>query len=287
MRLKKYFLLTIVVAVFILFQSFKNYESVSGYHAIKPFNSGGTAFNGTGGRTGAPGDFGLCSDCHSGGAFSPTVSLAVRNSLNNIVTSYNPGEVYNLTFTVSASSSGFGMQATSLNSTYAARGTFSAPSSNARISSFSGRSYLEQNATSATGVFTSQWTAPVTGTGTITFYFAGLAVNGTGGTAGDNTTSGTSLQLTESILSTSADFAFSKAIQLKQNPVKDMLSIDISENYEKLNLEIFDSSGKKVYQKSYSNINKISENLNIESGIYFLKLNNEFNASAKLSFIKE
>lgn len=285
MKFKNYLLILVTIVTFISFQSFKNSLFISDYHTSKPLRSGGAAFNGLGGSTGAPSE-GLCFDCHSGGSFTPSINLVVRNSANNIVTTYNPGETYNLTFTVSASGAKFGMQATSLNSSNNSSGTFSSQSSNARIVTSGSRTYLEQNATSNSGTFTSQWTAPAAGTGTVRFYFVGLAVNGTGSTNGDNSTTGQSLQLTEAPLN-SIDFEFTKTVQIKQNPIKDVLSIQTNKNYKNLTLEIFDITGKKVYNNSYSNTNTISINFNSEAGIYFLKLNNEDNASARIKFIKE
>lgn len=285
MKFKNYLFVLIAAGAFISFQSFKNSLFISDYHTTKPLRSGGAAASGIGGRTGGPGE-GLCSDCHNGGSFSPSATLVVRNSSNTVVTSYVPGQTYNLTFTVSATSAGFGIQATSLNASNTSVGTFSSPSSNAQISTSGGRTYFEHNATSATGTFTGQWTAPTTGTGTITFYFIGLAVNGTGNTNGDNATTGRTLQLTETTLNT-LDFDFTKSIQIQQNPVKDILAIQTNKLYKNLNVEIFDISGKRVFQNTYSDTKNISINFEAEAGIYFLKLNNEDNNTAKIKFIKE
>ena len=285
MKFKNYFFILIASVVFTSFLSFKNSLFISDYHTTKPLRSGGAAASGIGGRTGAPGE-GLCSDCHGGGSFTPTATLVVRNSSNVIVTSYVPGQTYNLTFSVTASSTRFGMQATSLNASNTSVGTFSSPSSNAQISTSGGKTYFEHNATSATGTFTGQWTAPATGTGTVTFYFIGLAVNGTGNTNGDNATSGRTLQLTETPLST-LDFDFTKSIQIQQNPVKDILAIQTNKLYKNLNIEIFDISGKRVFQNAYSDTKNISINFEGEAGVYFLKVNNEDNNTAKIKFIKE
>lgn len=165
-------------------------------------NSSGPASAGNGGRTGAPGDFGNCSNCHGGGSYTPSVLIEVfDNGTTNPATSYIGGSTYDIKVTVSSTTGApkFGFQLTTLKSTNVMAGSYNTPSSNTKISTFSGRTYLEHNATSTTGVFTAKWVAPASGTGTVKFYANGNCVNGTGGTSGDNSV-GTSLTLTETIV---------------------------------------------------------------------------------------
>ncbi len=163
--------------------------------------SAGPANAGIGGRTGAPSE-GLCSNCHSGGA-APSLSIQLLDG-GNPVTSYTAGQSYTLRVTVGGGTR-YGMQAVALNSSNTNTGTLSAPSANGRISAASGRSYLEHNNTSVSGVFTATWVAPTSGTGNVTIYAAGLNADGTGGTGGDGTSS-SQLAITETV-ATSINYA--------------------------------------------------------------------------------
>jgi len=163
--------------------------------------SSGAANAGIGGRTNAPSE-GLCSDCHGGGA-APSLSIQLLDA-GNPVTSYTAGQSYTLRVTVGGGTR-YGMQAVALNSSNTNTGTLSAPSANGRISAASGRSYLEHNNTSTSGVFTATWVAPTSGTGNVTIYAAGLNANGTGNTLGDGTSS-TQLVITETV-ATSINYA--------------------------------------------------------------------------------
>ncbi len=288
------FSIVLVSVLFFIIQSFKNTEKTSDYyspkdyHATSMFGSSGAAASGLGDRTGSPVASGTCANCHAGGSFSPSITLNITDNTATPVTSYIAGQEYNLSFTVntgSGSPGAYGMQATALLANNLAAGTFSTPSSNAQIIPESGRSYFEHNARSTTPTFTSKWTAPASGNGAVTFYFIGNAVNGTGGTGGDQATAGTSLTLTETL--SSIDFVFQKNIKLEQNPIKEALKINLTENYETIDLEIFDLSGKSIFTKNYTNVNTINEQVSLSSGVYFVKLKNEDNLKAELKLVKE
>lgn len=281
--------------LFLMIQSFKSSENTSDYYSPKKkyhtssiLNSGGVAAAGNGDRTGGPVASGTCATCHGGGSYSPSISLNITDNGGNAVTDYIPGQEYNLSFQITSATGtpgGYGMQATALLANNAAAGTFSTPSSNAQITPLNGRSYFEHNVRSASATFTSKWTAPASGTGAVTFYFVGNAVNGNGGTSGDQASPANSKVLGET-LSTS-DFVFQKNIKLEQNPIKDALKINLTENYETIALEIFDISGKSIFNKNYTNVSAINEQVPLNSGVYFVKLKNEANLNANLKLIKE
>jgi hypothetical protein len=290
---KKLLSISTVLLLFLIFQSFKNNESTSDYYIPKDyhknlmFRSTGPAFNGLGDLTGSPVSGGTCTNCHGGGSYSPSISLIITDNLGNPITNYVPGVEYNLSFSISNSSgtpAGYGMQATALFTNNTAAGTFSTPSSNAQIIPVNGRSYFEHNIRSTTSTFTSKWTAPSAGNGAVTFYFVGNAVNGSG-TSGDTPTAATTRTLNET-LSTS-DFAFQNKIKLEQNPIKDVLKVSFTEQYQSIDLEIFDISGKSIFNKKYSNVNIISEDVNLSTGVYFVNLKNEDNSKASLKLVKE
>ncbi|TDR25325.1 choice-of-anchor V domain-containing protein [Flavobacterium cheniae] len=292
---KKLLSISALLMLFLLFQSFKYSEKKSGYYIPKDYHnnlmyrSTGPAANGLGDRTGSPiAGGGTCTACHGGGSYSPSITLNITDNLGNPITNYVAGVEYNLSFTITNSSgtpAGYGMQATALFANNTAAGTFSTPSSNAQIIPVSGRSYFEHNMRSTTSTFTSKWTAPSAGNGAVTFYFVGNAVNGTGGTSGDTPTAATTRTLNET-LSTS-DFTFQNNIKLEQNPIKDALKISLTERYQNIDLEIFDISGKSIFNKKYTDVSLINEDVNLSTGVYFVKLKNEDNSKATLKLVKE
>lgn len=164
----------------------------------------GPAAQGVGDRTGSPvGGGQACMDCHSGGSYSPTLEITVKDGGNMIVDSYLPGETYTLEYTVSAGSgspSGYGMQSLliSISPGHEEAGNVnSVSSSNTQISDVGGHQYIEHLAASTSGIFTADWTAPAAGFGSIAVYGRGLAVNGTGNTSGDQETSSVVYSLSE------------------------------------------------------------------------------------------
>ena len=168
-------------------------------------NASGPAFNGNGGRTGAPGE-GTCSNCHGGGSFNPNVNIQVfENGTSTPATSYVGGNTYDVRVTVSSTTGTprFGFQLTALTPSNTVAGTFNSPSSNTRTVSTGGRNYIEQNARSLSGIFTAKWVAPASGSGLVTLYSSGNCVNANGGTSQDNATN-TSISLPEFTIPLSA-----------------------------------------------------------------------------------
>lgn len=164
-------------------------------------NSSGPAANGNGDRTGSPLAGGTCATCHSGGSFGATFSIVAKDAQNNTVTSYFPDSVYTLEFAVNTTTApnGFGMQATILNAANSVSiGALANASSNAKVTTINGtQDIVEHNALSATNSFSIQWTAPSMGNGNVNIYGAGAAMNGNGGTSGDQGSLGVSLVLSE------------------------------------------------------------------------------------------
>lgn len=110
--------------------------------------------------------------CHGGSSSSTTVSMSGQPS------SYVPGQSYTFTVTVSNSQISNSLGGFSLD---ASSGTFSNPGSNAKLDS--GKvTHSNRNARS----WTVDWTAPSSGTGTVTVDIAGLAANGASGNNGDS-----------------------------------------------------------------------------------------------------
>ncbi len=154
-----------------------------------------------GDRTGSPLSGGLCNACHaSPGSFTPQTVITLRDSNNVQITNgmYIPGNSYTLTVAISSPSANnitpqYGMQAVILKEDNAQAGILNNPTTglsgtglDARIYNYSLRSYLEHTQRSVDGVFNATWLAPVKGSGTVTVYAIGQAVNANSAFTGDN-----------------------------------------------------------------------------------------------------
>lgn len=56
------------------------------------------------------------------------------------------------------------------------------------------------------------------------------------------------------------------------NPFENNLTIDLGKNYHKINVEVFDGSGRKVYQINFANKNLLQLQLHLNAGVYLLIL---------------
>lgn len=165
--------------------------------------STGPGLNGAGSLVNASFSAGYCNNCHSGGSFTPSVSVQLLSG-STPVTQYTSSTAYTLRVTVSSSSgvtsnTRYGFQAVSVvssnNNAINAWGTIPAGVQKVTINT---RDHVEHSTKSTTGVFNIPWTSPATTTGNITFYAAGNVVNNDGTTSGDNPTTG-SLTVTPNI----------------------------------------------------------------------------------------
>ena len=150
--------------------------------------------NGKAARTGSPGELN-CTDCHGDYALNSgggSISISAPGMSGN---AYTAGQTYNMSVTVSrGASSLFGVGIEALTSANTNAGTLnitdaaSTAIKSATISGVSRRNIvhtLNGGATAGSKVFNFSWTAPASGTGTVTFYFAGAACNSSGDEAGD------------------------------------------------------------------------------------------------------
>jgi len=148
-------------------------------------------------RSGSPDGDNVCSQCHSSGAFSPQISLAISDSEGNSVTQYIPGMTYMLSYTVSgAGALEYGFQSTALTTVNENAGIFLNAGAQVQFetvtnSNVTARAVVEHSSPSSSGEFMTEWTAPAAGSGNVTFYYSGVAVNGNGTTSGDGYAGGT------------------------------------------------------------------------------------------------
>ncbi len=140
------------------------------------------------GYTGAPNESGaVCGTCHNSGNFgTPSVSIVLTEVGNGMpITAYVPMTTYNVRVTVSATAPGYGFQFVALDGGGNSAGTFLNAGTDVQFVMVSnGRTYVEQNNISSTGIFDFQWTAPASGN--VDFYAVGNAVNRAGDISGDN-----------------------------------------------------------------------------------------------------
>jgi hypothetical protein len=156
--------------------------------------STGPGVNFSSGFTGAPFDGGaFCgTSCHSGGNFTPIVSIQLINQSNLPVTNYINGAPYTVRLTLSSSTGitattryGFQLVAvqgpTSTNS-----GTWGTLDPDHHTVPIGGRIYVEHSDRLPTNVIDVPWNAPATGTANVTFYAAGNIVDSSMDPTGDN-----------------------------------------------------------------------------------------------------
>jgi hypothetical protein len=240
-------------------------------------SSSGRASSAGEGNTGAPGDNPkVCSTCHAGGNFSPDVTISLKDQMGNIVSEYLPNNMYQVEVSIDAangSPSGYGFQIVSLrdadNSSFSA---WSNPSSNAKIASAMGRSYVEHAGVSTSNVFMVDWLAPEQGTGDVSFYAAGNAVNKNGSTSGD-AASTTNIQVQEAISSSTISTDAIAEVLLYPNPVQDILNISSSEDVQ-AKLDLYNATGTLIQSTMLSRGSSQINLSSVTAGQYLLRMTN-------------
>jgi hypothetical protein len=144
------------------------------------------------GYTGAPGDNGNCTACHTGTPNSGGGSVNVTGIPN----AYQPGQQYNVTVTVQQTArTRFGFQLTAIDSNGNRAGTLESLGGDTSLNPVSGqggRQYIQhtqqgtsQNVNNGRS-WQVRWTAPATGIGQVRFFVAGNAANNNGNETGDS-----------------------------------------------------------------------------------------------------
>jgi hypothetical protein len=261
-------------------------------------NKNGRASQAQRGNTGAPGDETqngqpkTCQACHNQGPIQATLTITVLDSTNNAVTKYIPGKNYKARVTINATGpglTGYGFQMIALRDSDNTDldGFSDVNPNNYKIASLpNGRTYAEHNNISSTNTFDVTWTAPPSGTGSVTFYASGNGVNGTGGTGGDGA-GVNSLKLTE--FSSSANdlpTTFSNW-SASPNPAVDQLQLSGTQlGVGEHRFRAFDASGKVVWESAQMIQNEsFVTNIPVadwNSGVYFVQIEQ----SGKRSYVK-
>ncbi|CAA6829220.1 MAG: Collagenase, putative [uncultured Aureispira sp.] len=247
-------------------------------------SSGGRASVGGQDRTGSPGSLGTCTACHANnGAFtSPQLGVVVKDAMGTIVTSYVPGDTYTLEFNVTSGGTpnGYGMQAVILDASNVSAGDLlTTTTANTQLVTIAnGREILEHQGRSSTGVFIATWEAPVVGTGNITVYGIGIAVNGSG-TSNDNVSSTTQVILSESPAS-SIDYLNREASSWVISPMPNNGAFNITNRGETgpITVQVYDLQGHRVYSDNLDvdhNGNLFIYCRDLVPGIYAVEIQSE------------
>lgn len=256
---------------------------VAAFSAVLYFNySGGPAAGGAGDVSGSPLSGGICTSCHGGGSFAPTVSAQLLKN-GSPVTQYEPGEDYTFRLTITPTNgtpSRYGFQAVALRGeSNANAGTWDSPPAGTRISTLSSRQYFEHSTPRPGSTFEIKWEAPVAGSGSVRFYAAGNAVNNNGSTDGDAAAALTNaLVISERSTSSAFEVAVLPAeIKAYPNPVEAQLNLKIQiKESGRYFLTLHDMLGKELQRKTIQLLNgENQETLNVDhlaAGHYAVRL---------------
>lgn len=236
-------------------------------------NQSGRAFSGRTGSTGAPGDdLTVCKSCHNG-PINVSVSLTLFDNGDSVLM-YEPNKNYTIKVRINHVNGeipkAFGFQLVALQAALGKTGTsintFAPISSNSKVTTLnSGRQYAEHKSRSVTNIFEVGWTAPVKGSGPVSFYAGGNGVNADNSSAGDGS-SKISVQFNEKITSSTSSIQKSN-ISLFPNPANEMVNVQGEINgVSKLVLR--DLMGKVIREEIW-NPNRRTINLeDLRDGIY-------------------
>lgn len=236
-----------------------------------------------------------CTQCHSGGATTPTPSAIFSPELGTNNT-YVPGTVYTISYTVTGYPKfGFGLEINDGNTaTSMTAGTISANSSNIIydpapvMSANTIPGTIKHNAPILTGssaIIT--WTAPSNGT-TAYLFSTALGVNGTGSTSGDNEAF-YDLILTPKVTGIEETISVSN-LKLFPNPATEIATFTYSLKTESyVTIDITDLNGRLVSKEvdetlSTGNHSQKLNVSNLDKGTYLVRIkSNDKIVTKKLS----
>lgn len=219
------------------------------------------------------------SGCGGGGCHGTSKNSSTTISLKfngNTITQYDPGVKYTVTYTVSNSSYTNSSNKCGFN-IYFSKGNLANPSTGSALAS---AKEIVHNApktmTNGSGSWTSEWTAPAKGSGSVQITIAGNATNGDNGTTGDawNTTT---LLLSEKLSSRILDQNSQIKTTIFPNPASDYLSLRSSHVLDLKKAVVSNLEGKIF---SISAVNKTADDYQIDisslsNGRYFLRLDSD------------
>lgn len=254
------------------------------------FGLAGFAFLFIGNRSGAPGDYTgspfsqggntFCAECHTGGIFNSSTLISLLDA-GTPVTEYEPGKLYRLKVSVATTNgtpAGYGFQTLVLGPTNLNAGAFGAVlPSGTRMNTQAGRRYFGHNMMRSSPDVEIDWTAPAAGTGNITIYAAGNAVNNNDNSTGDSP-SRNILVVAEKVVSNVGsveNLAFET--RLLENPVRENLSLFVKNGISRnLQIAFYDQQGRlvKIENHRTGEGNQVLQfpMTDFKKGLYFLRV---------------
>ena len=244
--------------------------------------------DGRAGATGSPGET-TCntSQCHTGNAVNAAGGSIVISAPTLTNWEYVPGTVYPISVTVARNGvSLFGLGFEALRSTGANGGTLTITNSvqtkilNAVVGGNVRNNVVHKlngGASSGSHTFNFNWTAPVAGTGNVTFYSAGNAANGTGTASGDfiYTTSHVVTEMTSGI----KDVTDQSKMQIYPNPVVDKFKVLFTlKESAFVEINMLDTQGKNVSNVLSTTLPAGEQELqhapvhSLSPGVYFVQM---------------
>lgn len=213
-------------------------------------------------RTGAPSSDGTCGSCHSGGSQGTTVTIGVtEKGLLVPVNSYKAGKTYTVAIAVGGLSTRKGFQATVLSASNGKTGTVGEASAGSQIISANSRDIASHTAVSATGLWTFEWTAPSSPTGSVTIYASGNAADGASADNGDQAaTASKTLTLDNTSGTGTVDVV---AITVFPNPCSDFLILP----NQAREISVYALTGSEVPFQAEGNV---LDTRNMATGFYYI-----------------
>jgi len=220
-----------------------------------------------GAKTGSPLDGATCAQCHNS-----TVSSAEWISTNIPESGYVPGQKYVISLNVSdATAVKIGFELTA-ESTVGKQGAFSI-TDDARTKLTNVNKSVTHKSAGVAPVdgkisWNVEWTAPISGTGDITFYAAINGANGNNSTSGDKIY--TSKHTVKEATKNAVTHLKTPNISVYPNPAHGFFFVESQVDIE--SITVFDISGKAITQLDKIGESKTQVNLdNYKPGLYIVK----------------
>jgi hypothetical protein len=201
------------------------------------------------GKTGAPGE-GNCTSCHTGTVMTgSSENIFTLVDASGAISSYIPGQTYQIELALSSNPVKKGMQVTVLDANNQFAGSFTPATGGVNFTTGNGKTYANHAAASTTTSFPLwnwKWTAPATNIGPVKFYIASNVANNNGQSTGDvihlsNHTINGTVGLEEKSIEAVKDFNASFSVENSMVYMK-YSSLIIGSNF----VNIVDLSGKSV-----------------------------------------
>lgn len=246
--------------------------------------------NGKAGYTGSPSE-NNCTNCHNSFALNSGGGSIVISS-NIPASGYVPGTSYTITTTVSKSGMAvFGLGVECLKTGNSSTGTWgitnsaethivTAPNQRKNVT------HMLNGGLVANGkAFQFNWTAPVAGTGTVTFYGAGVAGNHNNSDNGDYVYT-TSLAVTEDLGNAIAPSVSENKLSVFPNPSTDWINVE-SKSLDVTTIRIVDINGKTITDAKATETTTIFVKT-FAAGLYYVQaLNKANNVISTQQFVKQ